>query len=252
MAMPTPQLAPAQPRLFIGASTGGLEVAELLRTGLADVAVLTSWSEGGPAPAARTFDAAAFVLCMKPGHDVLLRLGVFLGVLGRERIVVCPASAAVLLPAELSELAVAPHPSAVREHLRRLSSPAGSADAPSLPAADLVSQVARRRRRTLGTACSAKPEQKFRISDISMSGALLETFGEIPEHMVFDLAITLEDGTKVDVTAEVVRIQYPQWGRVGGAGVKFLRFDGDSQLALRRYLEADPGTMAVAGEAVAR
>jgi hypothetical protein len=246
-------LAPLQPRLFIGASTGGLQVAELLRTGLADVAVLTSWSEGGPAPAARTFDAAAFVLCMKPGHDVLLRLGVFLGVLGRERIVVCPASTAVLLPAELSELAVAPHPSAVREHLRRLDSLAGSAnDAPSLPATDVVSQVARRRRRTLGTARSTKPELAFRIADISMSGALLETYGEIPENLVLDLTMTLEDGTKVEATAQVVRIQYPQWGRVGGAGVKFLRFDGDSQLALRRYLEADPGTMAVAGEAVGR
>jgi hypothetical protein len=158
----------------------------------------------------------------------------------------------VLLPAELSELAVAPHPSAVREHLRRLTSAAGSADAPSLPATDVVSQAARRRRRTLGTARSAKPELMFRISDISMSGALLETFGEIPENLVLDLTMTLEDGTQVEAVAQVVRIQYPQWGRVGGAGIKFLRFDGDSQLALRRYLEADPGTMAVAGEAVAR
>jgi hypothetical protein len=47
----------------------------------------------------------------------------------------------------------------------------------------------------------------------------------------------LENGFRVDVTALVVRIQYPQWGRVGGVGVRFVRFAGDSQASLEEYLE---------------
>ena len=88
-------------------------------------------------------------------------------------------------------------------------------------------------------ARSVRSGQKVRIADISLTGALLETFGEIPEHQLLDLDLELESGRSVRVTAKVVRIQYPQWGRVGGVGVAFTRFAGDSQAILAEYL--DPG-----------
>ena len=247
MGMPSSQIIAPRPRLFLGSSNGGRHVAEMLRAGLDDVAQLTSWHEGESAPSARAFDAAIFVLCAAPGHGVLLRLGVFLGVLGRERLLVCPASLDLGMPAELEDLTVAPEASAIKEHLSRS---AGSDEfaAPSSPTA--VSPVAQRRRRALGTAHSVRPEQTLRIADISLTGALLESFGEIPEHQVLDLELALDNGARVHVTAEVVRIQYPQWGRVGGVGVRFIRFAGDSRAILERYLTADPGGLAAAAGAL--
>ena len=235
-------LDPSRPRLFVGASRGGFHVAELLREGLEDVAHVITWCEGESAPSARAVDAAAFVLCATPGHEVLLRLGVFLGVLGRERIIVCPASDAVVLPPELRDLSVAPDAPAIKQHLGwpgpgRTAEPAGHA--------------APRRRRSLGTATSTRSEQSLRIADISLSGALLETFGEIPENQLLELALVLEDGSRVHVAAEVVRIQHPQWGRVGGVGVRFLQFEGDSRAVLERYLADGPGALA-ADDAVTR
>jgi hypothetical protein len=221
--------APLRPRLFIGSSSGGQSLADVFLVGLDDVATVTSWRDGQPAPSAREFDAATFILCDRPAHSVLLRLGVFLGTLGRERIMVCPAVPDVQIPAELADLTLPAHPAAVREHLALLA-------APSLhPAAG---KSARRRRRSLGTAHSAKPEQSLRIADISLTGALLETFGEIPEHHILGLELALGCAERVRVTAEVVRIQHPQWGRVGGVGVRFVRFEGNSQEILARYLAA--------------
>jgi hypothetical protein len=103
-------------------------------------------------------------------------------------------------------------------------------DPPSKP------QVARRLRRDLGTACSVDPGRTLRIADISVTGALLETFGEIPEGQLLDLDLALENGHRVRVTARVVRIQHPQWGRVGGVGVQFIQFEGESQSILEEFL----------------
>lgn len=91
-------------------------------------------------------------------------------------------------------------------------------------------------RRSLGTACTIGAERTLRIADISVTGALLETFGEIPEGQVLDLDLALENGQRVRVTARVVRIQHPQWGRVGGVGVQFIRFEGDSLSILEEFL----------------
>ena len=52
------------------------------------------------------------------------------------------------------------------------------------------------------------------------------------------LDLTLPNGHHIGVTAKVVRIQYPQWGRVGGVGVQFVRFSGASQANLELYLGA--------------
>lgn len=76
----------------------------------------------------------------------------------------------------------------------------------------------------------------LRIADISVTGALLESFGEIPEGQLLDLDLALENGGRVRVTAKVVRIQHPQWGRVGGVGVQFIRFEGDSVSILEEFL----------------
>jgi hypothetical protein len=105
-------------------------------------------------------------------------------------------------------------------------------DPPSKP------QVARRLRRSLGSACAVGAERTLRIADISVSGALLETFGEIPEGQLLDLDLTLENGRRIRVTAKVVRIQHPQWGRVGGVGVQFIGFEEESKSILEQFLES--------------
>jgi hypothetical protein len=95
-------------------------------------------------------------------------------------------------------------------------------------------------RRSLGTACTVDPGRTLRIADISVTGALLESYGEIPEGQVLDLDLALENGQRVRVTAKVVRIQHPQWGRVGGVGVQFIRFEGESLSILEQFLETSP------------
>ena len=57
---------------------------------------------------------------------------------------------------------------------------------------------------------------------------------------VLDLDLALENGQRVRVTAKVVRIQHPQWGRVGGVGVQFIRFEGESLSILEQFLETSP------------
>ena len=99
-------------------------------------------------------------------------------------------------------------------------------------------------RRSLGTACSVHPGRTLRIADISLTGALLETFGEIPENQLLDLDLALENGERVRVTAKVVRNQHPQWGRVGGVGVQFIRFEGESRSILEQFLESAPALSA--------
>ena len=100
-------------------------------------------------------------------------------------------------------------------------------------------KIARRRRRTLGDASTQRSQQPLRIVDISLTGALLETFGEIPENQMLDLELALDNGRRIRVGAKVVRVQHPQWGRVGGVGVTFTRFEGDSYEVLQDFIEAD-------------
>lgn len=220
----------ARPKLFVGSSTAGRETVIRLAGELHDVAEVTTWCDGspGPLPAPPGFDAAAFALCGAPEWGVFLRLGIFLGALGRERIIVVPAeSRAIYLPQELGGLIIKTEVEAIRQHLLDL-------------ATTPTDKVARRRRRTLGDATSQRSQQLLRIADISMTGALLETFGEIPENQLLDLELALDNGRRIRVGAKVVRVQHPQWGRVGGVGVKFTRFDGDSEKVLEDFLDEDP------------
>jgi len=248
-----PQTLPTRPKLFVDASTASHHVPEILAKGLGEAADVTTACEG-IADASRSFDLAVFVLDGRQDAAMLLRLGVFLGALGRERVVLIgPALNASDLPSELRDVTLASYSpygdgndlealdavcTTIREHIQRLTTPAGHAT-PANPEPS-ESQVARRLRRSLGTARSLRSGQKLRIADISLTGALLETFGEIPEHQLLDLDLELESGRSVRVTAKVVRIQYPQWGRVGGVGVAFTHFADDSQAVLAEYLEPVP------------
>jgi len=251
--MASPHSLPTRPKIFVGSSAADQHIAGVLKTVLADLADVTSACEA-VADASRTFDVAVFVFGGTSDPGMLLQLGVFLGALGRERVViVCPTSNARDLPPELRDVTVAAYAlprdgnfhqalasacSLVADQVRRLMTPVGSAVGPAPSVREATGQIARRVRRSLGTACSVRSGQALRIADISLTGALLETYGEIPEHQLLDLDLKLEGGGIVRVTAKVVRIQYPQWGRVGGVGVAFTRFDGDSQAILARYFEA--------------
>jgi len=249
--MASSQSPPTRPKIFVESASAADHLVGILGAGLADLADVTT-SCDGIADASRTFDLAVFVLGDAQNVGMLLRLGVFLGALGRERVVIiCPAARVRDLPSELRDVTLATYaaPSdgngddalgsvcaTIREHVQRLTTAAHAGS--SLPSAlDSASQVARRLRRSLGIAHSVRSGQTMRIADISLTGALLETYGEIPEHQLLDLDLTLENGRCVRVTAKVVRIQYPQWGRVGGVGVAFTRFEGDSQAILARYFD---------------
>jgi len=245
-----PHTLPTRPKLFVDASTATHRIPEILAAGLGGAADVTTTCEG-IADASRSFDLAVFVLDGTQDAAMLLRLGIFLGALGRERVVLIgPGLNAGDLPSELRDVTLASYSPygggndlealgavcvTIKEHIQRLTTPAGRPTPPTPE--QFESQVARRLRRSLGTARSVRSGQKLRIADISITGALLETFGEIPEHQLLDLDLELESGRSVRVTAKVVRIQYPQWGRVGGVGVAFTHFADDAQAVLAEYLE---------------
>src|SRR5262249_52876545 len=147
-SMITSRSLPRRPKLLLASSPAGLPVAEFLRSELEGTADVTAWCEGEPATATTAFDAAAFVLCSDREAAVIFRLGVFLGALGRERVVVCPASNAVELPPDLHSVAIVHDAAAIKDRLHRLA----AAAAPYVP--DSPGHIARRLRRTLGTASS--------------------------------------------------------------------------------------------------
>ena len=282
--MAAPLLPPAKPRLLVGSTAEGRPIAELIGAGLREAADVTLWCRGtfdppshpgnGILEAAREFDFAAFVVPpdelasrapsgKKPqAEGIILALGVFLGALGRTRtFIVTSTEATIDLPSELRGVTLASYrpgpagltPAAlacacaiVREQLRRFGAPseAGKQARAAVQAGDVVAR--RRRRPSLGNAYLSAPRRTLKIADISLSGAFLETYGELPERQMLDVELWLEDGSRAKVTAKVVRIQHPQWGRVGGVGVTFVRFEADARETLARYIDADPSLAAAA------
>lgn len=282
--MAAPLLSPSKPRLLVGSTAEGRPIAELVRAGLREAADVTLWSRGtfdppshaggGILEAAREYDFAAFVVPSdelasrgpsgkKPqAEGILLALGVFLGALGRTRtFIVTSTEATIDLPSELRGVTLAayrPGPAGitpaslacacaiVREQLRRFgdTTTAGKVARAVVQEADIVAR--RRRRPSLGNAYLSAPRRVLKIADISLSGAFLETYGELPERQMLEIDLMLEDGSRAKVTAKVVRVQHPQWGRVGGVGVTFVRFEGDAREALARYIDADPALAAAA------
>jgi hypothetical protein len=138
-----------KPRLFIGSSTEGLDVAYAMQENLADAAQVTVWNQGqfelsstvieGLDQATRSFDCAAFVFAPSDvatiraeryeivRDNVLFELGLFIGSLGRNRcFLVQPAEARDLrLPTDLLGIVVGTYePSRDDENLAAALGPA--------------------------------------------------------------------------------------------------------------------------------
>ena len=77
----------------------------------------------------------------------------------------------------------------------------------------------------------------WEIADISRSGAFLYTEGPLPVGARRGLVIEVGE-LELAVTAEVVRIQPPAWGRIPGVGVRFLDLDPRDGWRLEAALNA--------------
>ena len=264
----------SKPRVFVGSSPRGLPVAEVLRAALESETETTLWHEdafGLPdgsletlETAARNAEFAVFVLTQQDldagqesgietaRDNVLLELGLFVGAVGRARtFLVHPRDEPPRLPTSLAGLGTATY--GVREdgNLQAALGPTCTrlkdAIRRALPSEELrLPHVARRRRRrALGKALAQVPGNGHPISNLSVSGALLETPGEIPIGRLLDLELRLEDGQVARVTAQVVRVQQPDWGLIGGVGVKFIRYGPGAHDALERYMDDESEADAV-------
>jgi hypothetical protein len=263
-----------QPKVFIGSSSEGLDVAACLRDGIQDEVDAGVWNEG-------VFNLSRFVLedlerskrdyefaivvftsddlrekrrswSLAPRDNVVLELGYFLGALGRERtFIVCEREPGLELPSDLLGITVAPFSrrpdgnlraavghacTELKQRIRRAVGERLAASAVHLSAGG----VARRRRRpSLGKAWSSA-DQGHPIVNISVTGALLETAQhDLPVGRDVNLRLILDDNHLAEVVARVVRVQQPDWNRPGGVGVAFLQFLRDSQKIIEDYVGDD-------------
>lgn len=84
-----------------------------------------------------------------------------------------------------------------------------------------------------------EPQLLWYVRDLSVSGAFLETESPIPVGTQLDLALDLY-GRSVRVRAEVIRVQEPVWGAVGGVGVTFLDLHPAAQALIESFVSEDP------------
>lgn len=270
-----------RPRVFIGSSKEGLRIAEFIQLGLYDEVEAVIWRQGvfglsditfeSLEQAAREFDFAVLVLTPDdvrwkrgrqksiPRDNLLFELGLFMGSMGRERtFIVRPGDEPLDLPSDLvgiiaatyvarsaADLAAAMGPvcTQIKSTIRQSLGMPDPARPGSEPADEEPRHVARRRRRrSLGTASTVGPKRTHHVVDISVSGALLETDGEMPVGQVLELDLDLDGRTRARVTGKVVRVQEPQWGLVGGVGVAFTQYDADSRSVIEQYVNADRTT----------
>jgi hypothetical protein len=190
--------------------------------------------------------------------NVLFEAGLFMGRLGRERtFLVCPRGADLGLPSDLDGMTLAQFSSPVNGNAQAVLGPACARikDAivrlgglhgvkkairpmpPMLPQESDAYVPRPRRCNSLGVAFSYGPKEALRIVNISETGALLGTRGELPVGKVLDLELQLDNGTVLSATARVVRVQYPDWNRMGGVGVAFTNVPETSAQALRAFVE---------------
>jgi len=267
-----------KPRVFVGSSKEGKTIAENIQLGLADETETTLWCQGvfglsrstleELVRAPQAYDFAVLVLtpddlsykrgvqANAPRDNVIFELGLFMGALGRDRTFVVSARDEPLeLPSDFAGITTANYASRPDGNLQAALGPVCTqiktaigrivglplpVDTSSASDREHRKMVARRRRRrTLGVAQTAGPPSTLNIADISASGALLETEGELPFGQLLSLNIELENGAAAWVTAKVVRVQQPDWGKVGGVGVKFTNFDGRSEEIIRDYTGAE-------------
>ena len=268
----------AKPRTFIGSSAEGLRIAELIQLGLHHDVEATLWSQGvfglsntafeDLTRACREYDFATLVLTpddltdrrgnrrSTPRDNVIFELGLFTGALGSDRtFVVHPQDEPVDLPTDLDgvntvtyaeradgnlEAALGPVCTKLKLHIRKVAGICGFGPSCDATGAEPKFVPRRRRRRSLGLATSIGPKKDFQISNISVTGALLATDAELPVGQLLDLALTLDDGQKAQVTARVVRVQRPDWGIAGGVGVAFTDVADQAKKIIEAYVEADP------------
>jgi hypothetical protein len=267
-----------RPRVFIGSSKEGLRIAEFIQLGLYDEVEAVIWRQGvfglsevtfeSLEQATRDFDFAVLVLTPDdvrwkrgrqksiPRDNLLFELGLFMGSMGRERtFIVRPGDEPLDLPSDLAgiiaatyvarsaaDLAAAMGPvcTQIKGRIRQslgMPDPARSGSEEIEEKSPLVAR--RRRRRSLGTASTVGPKRTHRVVDISVSGALLETDGELPVGQLLELDLKLDDRSRARVTGKVVRVQEPQWGLVGGVGVAFTQYNADSRSTIEAYVNAD-------------
>jgi predicted nucleotide-binding protein with TIR-like domain/PilZ domain-containing protein len=265
-----------KPRIFIGSSKEGKQIAEYLQLGLEGEAETTLWSQGvflltrgtleSLMQVTRNCDFAVLVLSpddwsakrgvesRAPRDNVLFELGLFMGALGRDRTFVVSAKdempeipsdlAGVTLATDASredgnlQAALGPVCTEIKAAIRRAASQISAPRDGRRQTRRRKIVARRRRRRSLGLAKTAAPGQALRIVDISATGALLETEGEIPVGQILNLSLDFENGASARVTARVARVQYPAWGRIGGVGVAFTEFDGRSEEIIKDYTSA--------------
>jgi len=195
--------------------------------------------------------------------NVLFEAGLFMGRLGRDRtFLVCPGDHEVGLPSDLAGMTFAPYSKGANGSLRaslgpacilikeaiarsrantdiQASSDASSSLSPSAPDGPRIHVPRPRRCHSLGTAIPFGPKQELRIVNISVTGAFLQTRGRLPIGQLLDLDLRLDDGAVVTLTASVVRVQEPDWGRIGGVGVKFTQVPPPSRALLEAFVESD-------------
>ena len=269
----------SRPRLFIGSSGEAKGLAEALQFNLdGDIEALV-WNQGlirlgetmveSLDRVSREVDFAALIVTpdditetrgtRRPSarDNVLFEAGLFMGRLGRDRtFLVCPRHHGVGLPSDLAGLTFAEysndtngHPRAalnpacilIKEAIARSEGPRAKMESSPVPSAtNSKVQIPRPRRcSSLGVAIPFGPRRQLRIVNISVSGALLQTPGRLPIGQSLDLDLQLDNGTVVSVTASVVRVQEPDWERIGGVGVKFTSVADTSRAVLEVYVATD-------------
>lgn len=265
-----------RPRLFIGSSTEGKAIAEAVQLNFDGDIAATIWSQGlfnvGSTTVetleriSREFDFAALVISADdvvesrgerhwtPRGNLLVEAGLFVGRLGRDRtFLVCSRDREIQLPSNLAGLTMAQYRLDTGRTIQASLGPACtrlkqaierivSSPAPQDQSVTTLHPATRgmgprpRRKNSLGSACVHGPRDTMRIVNISATGALLESSGELPVGKLLDLDLRLDDGRSIQATAKVVRVQHPAWGRIGGVGVAFTGIDPDSALALEEFV----------------
>jgi hypothetical protein len=276
--MPSRRGKNPRPRVFIGSSKEGRAIAEYIQLGLFDEVDSKVWHQGifglsataveSLEQATRDYEFAVLVLTPDdvgqkrgqqknfPRDNVLFELGLFMGSMGRERtFIVCPRDESLELPSDLAGVTTAnymafpgsdwrsvvgPVCTEIKSGIRRcLGIPDPVSPRPAKTGASQPMVARRRRRRSLGTARTVGPKRAHHVVDISVTGALLETEGEIPLGQLLELDLNLEDRARARVMAKVVRVQQPEWGRVGGVGVEFTKYAADAKRVIEEYVDAD-------------
>jgi CheY-like chemotaxis protein len=90
-----------------------------------------------------------------------------------------------------------------------------------------------------GAAPGAGGEIFWYVRDLSASGAFLETESPIPPGTRLELALEL-GSERLAVSALVIRVQEPAWGRTPGVGIRFVELDPATRERIGAYVAEEP------------